>query len=152
SPNPLDVSKTYPTLHILLQFNHRGLEARIFRHGQLWAETHAEVVLRSKTKQISFLSNGSYPSMDATTPLNPWKSTYQAVLRAEPHRVTMDVYHKRIRPFRLPLVQKEWRTCEENVFGLYHVFETHYAGYFSDLLIHDVETNPGGSKHHHHHH
>nr|ABE77395.1 polyprotein [Encephalomyocarditis virus] len=143
SPNALDISRTYPTLHVLIQFNHRGLEVRLFRHGQFWAETRADVILRSKTKQVSFLSNGNYPSMDSRAPWNPWKNTYQAVLRAEPCRVTMDIYYKRVRPFRLPLVQKEWRVREENVFGLYRIFNAHYAGYFADLLIHDIETNPG---------
>nr|NP_740406.1 protein 2A [Encephalomyocarditis virus] len=143
SPNALDISRTYPTLHVLIQFNHRGLEVRLFRHGHFWAETRADVILRSKTKQVSFLSNGNYPSMDSRAPWNPWKNTYQAVLRAEPCRVTMDIYYKRVRPFRLPLVQKEWPVREENVFGLYRIFNAHYAGYFADLLIHDIETNPG---------
>nr|WPV63283.1 MAG: polyprotein [Cardiovirus A] len=143
SPNALDVSNTYPVLYILLQFSHVGLEARLFRRGDYWASMHSDLVLRSRHKQISFLENGAYPSTDATAPWNPWKNTYQAVMRAEPHRVTLDIYYKRIRPFRQPLVSKEWRTNVANAFELVHMFKRTYAGYFSNLLIHDVETNPG---------
>nr|AGU38152.1 polyprotein [Encephalomyocarditis virus] len=141
--NPLDIFQTFPVLHILLEFNHRGIEARLFRYGQYWACCYAEVVLRSRAKQIAFLTKGSTSDCDSAAEWNPWKRTYHAILRAEPHRVTLDIYHKRIKPFKMPLVQKEWRTHEENIFQLWRLFDQHYAGYFSDLLIHDVELNPG---------
>nr|UYI58720.1 polyprotein [Cardiovirus A] len=141
--NRLDVFQTFPTVHMLMEFNHRGIEVRIFRHGMFWAEMYAEKILRSQAKQIAFLANGSHSDCDAGSPDNPWKRVYHVILRAEPHRVHMQIYRKRIRPFRLPVVEKEWRYREENIFGLIHTFKQHYAGYFSDLLIHDVETNPG---------
>nr|UZH32602.1 polyprotein [Encephalomyocarditis virus] len=141
--NRLDIFQTFPVVHMLMEFNQRGIEVRIFRHGVFWAEMHAEKILRSQGKQIAFLANGSHPGCDTGSPDNPWKRVYHIILRAEPHRVHMQIYRKRIRPFRLPVVEKEWKYREVNIFGLIHIFKQHYAGYFSDLLIHDVETNPG---------